>query len=78
MTQTLYEEIIRILEDYLGPSAKRFVDRQVAFHLQKLPSDIDLSEIPNFVEWTRVTLGLLTEDHAMVDECADRLMALSH
>jgi len=34
---SLFENIVDITEQYLGPAARRFIVRQVAFHLSKAP-----------------------------------------
>ena len=68
MTTTTFEQIVALTEDYLGPAARRFVSRQITFHLDKQPEDVVASDIPKLVEWTKVTLSLLTEDKQMVVE----------
>ena len=64
---SLYEEVVSITERYLGPAARRFITRQVAFHLNKSPEMLVRNDIPPLVEWTKATLALLTEDKDMVD-----------
>jgi hypothetical protein len=66
MTTSLFEQVTAITEDYLGPAAERFVSRQITFHLRKDP----------LVEWTKVTLGLITEDRQMVDDYAIKINEL--
>ena len=68
MTEELYQRITDITEEYLGPAAERFVTRQITFHLGKTPQELEKSDIPKFVEWTKVTLSLITEDRRMVEE----------
>lgn len=73
MTVLLYDRIVSILEEYLGPAAPRFVARQVSFHLQKAPQDLAAGDLPKLAEWTRVTLNLLTDDRELVEECVRKV-----
>lgn len=76
MSATLHQQVVAITEDYLGPAAPRFIDRQVEFHLQKRPDEMDPSDMPKLIEWVKVSLSLLTDDKVMVDECVDKLSKL--
>jgi hypothetical protein len=75
--RSLYKEVVSIIQEYLGPAAERFVDRIIDFHLHKKPQDLKPSDIPKLSEWVKVSLGLLTEEHELVDECQRRLLLLS-
>ncbi|HSX48320.1 MAG TPA: hypothetical protein VLF41_02355 [Candidatus Nanoarchaeia archaeon] len=77
MTVSLYEDIILITEDYLGPAAQRFIDRQITFHLDKKPEQINKADLPKLAEWVKVSLALLTEDRALVDGFSERINALT-
>lgn len=77
MGEELYKQVIGITESYLGPAADRFVARQVSFHLKKKPAQISKADLPKLAEWMKVSLGLLTEDKTMVDECENKIMALA-
>lgn len=77
MTQSLYRQLIMITEEYLGPAAPRFIDRQIAIHLDKAPHELEAQDLPKLAEWTKVTLGLLTEDRSVVAEYSDRIDQLA-
>lgn len=77
-TGQLYREVTRVTEEYLGPAAERFIARQILGHLGKSPQDLTKADIPKLTEWAKVTLGLLTDDHAVVDEFALKLERLAH
>jgi hypothetical protein len=77
MTETLYNQLVTITEEYLGPAAPRFIDRQIAAHLGKTSHEITASDLPKLAEWTRVTLGLLTEDRAIIDDYSSKVARLS-
>lgn len=74
---SLFDEVVVITERYLGPAARRFIARQVSFHLNKAPEALMSTDIPQLVEWTKATLALLTEDKSMVDGFAQEVMKLS-
>lgn len=76
MTGELYREVISITEEYLGPAAERFVARQITFHLGKKPQDLSPNDLPTFIEWTKVTFGLLTENQWLIDEYITRIKKL--
>ncbi len=77
MTAELYRQVVTVAEDYLGPAAPRFVARQVAFLFNKNPQELALEDMPRLIEWTRVTLALLTDDQQVVEECARKLGELT-
>jgi hypothetical protein len=67
---SVFENLVDITEKYLGPAARRFVIRQVAFHLDKPPEELEARDIPELIEWTRATLALLTEDKTVLSDYA--------
>lgn len=77
MAEVLYEQIVHITEEYLGPAAKRFINRQIEFHLEKKPTEVTPQDITKLAEWGKVSLGLLTEDKNMVDDFEHKMMALA-
>ncbi len=76
MTNELFNKVVLITEDYLGPAAPRFVTRQISFHLGKTPEELQAADIPKLVEWTKATLALLTDDKGMVKDFAIKVMEL--
>lgn len=77
MSDNLFDSIVSITEEYIGPPAKRFMSRQIISHLQKNPNEIVLSDIPILADWTRITVALLTEDKEMIESFIQRLLKLS-
>ncbi len=76
MTPGLYGQLVEITEDYLGPAASRFIDRQIEFHLGKQPDEIADKDILKLAEWGKISLGMLTEDAQMVADFERRILAL--
>ena len=73
----LYEQVTQIAEDYFGPAAPRFIDRLIANHLEKHPSELNTSDLPELIEWTRLTASMLTENKTTVNELVTRLELLN-
>ncbi len=71
-----YEKIVNIVQDYLGPAASRFVDKQLDFHLNRKDKNIRQSEVIRVGEWMRVGLALITQDKKIVEECFSRIEKL--
>lgn len=69
----LYDELVNITEDYLGPAARRFIDRQTKNHLQKVPSTLTNEDLVQLTDWVKLTLALLTKDEKIKSEYAKRL-----
>jgi hypothetical protein len=76
MTEDLYQQLVAITEDYLGPAAPRFVDRQIDVHLGKKAQEIIPEDLPRLIEWTKVTLSLLTRDQKVIEEYGRRMSQL--
>jgi hypothetical protein len=72
----LYDNIVTVIEGYLGPAGQRFVDRQIESHLQKSPTEITVSDLAQLTDWIRVSLSLITDDRQIVEECVDKLHQL--
>ncbi|HSX24249.1 MAG TPA: hypothetical protein VLE74_04065 [Candidatus Saccharimonadales bacterium] len=73
----LYQDIVDITADYLGPAAERFVVRQIQNHVGKTPQAIAASDIETLITWSKPAMALLTSDESIVDEFIERLSALT-
>lgn len=72
-----YDEVLDITTEYLGPAAKRFVDRQILSHLDKTPPNLSLEDMPVLVDWIKVSVALLTDDRKLVNKYIDQLLTLT-
>jgi hypothetical protein len=77
MDETVHQQAIHITQDYLGPAAERFINRQIVFHLHKNPELLTLEDLPLLAEWVKVSIAILTEDHEMVDDFSRRILLLA-
>lgn len=62
----------------MGPSAKRFIDRQIESHLGKKPETLTKKDLVSLTDWINAVVALLTDDEAILAEYASRLEALSN
>lgn len=76
-TNTLYDEIVSITADYLGPAAQRFIDRQIDSHLNKSPQELTKKDLEKLVAWSRVSMALLTNDRNLIDGYVNNLLHLA-
>ena len=74
---SIYRQAVEITQDYLGPAAERFLNRQIVFHLEKSPTSLTKQDIPQLTEWVKVSISILTEDKEMVDSFSRRIMGLA-
>lgn len=74
----LYDKVIRVTHVYLGPTADRFIARQVEHHLHKTPEELTRADLSRLIDWIRVAMSLLTEDSEVIEEYAEQLRKLTH
>jgi hypothetical protein len=67
-TLSLYEQIVKITDVYLGPATERFIDRQIENHLHVTPQKLTKKDLGSLIDWIRVVVSLLTDDREMVEE----------
>ncbi len=72
----LYENIVSITADYLGPAAARFVDRQIKSYLNKTPEQLERADVPMLAMRIRSGLVVLTKDEQTVTEAFNRIEAV--
>lgn len=75
-SEIYYNKILKITEDYLGPAADRFLNRQINTHLQKSPNEITKSDVHMVAVLIRSRLVVLTHNQRTVDEAFKRLKSL--
>jgi hypothetical protein len=70
---SLKDQVLEVSQDYLGPAAERFVDRQIATHIGKTPDTLTNDDLRTLLDWFKLSFALLTKDSALVDEYIRRL-----
>ncbi len=77
MRKDLSEQVVAITEEYLGPTAERFIERLTDFHLHKELGELTTNDIRKLADWIKVSMGLLTSDKALIDDCVSKLLKLA-
>lgn len=75
---SIYDEVVAIAYDYLGPAAGRFMTRQIETHLKKKPEQLTRADIPTLLDWCKLSIALLTEDKRIVTDFARRLTVVAN
>ena len=73
----LYSDVVDITADYLGPAAQHFIDRQIQNHLKIVPEELSAQDLPNLIDWLRISIAFLTEDRQIINELAERLAGIT-
>ena len=74
---SFYDQVVNVTRVYFGPSANRFIARQVESLLNKQPKELCCSDMPTLIDWTRAAAAYLTEDGRLVEEYTSELHKLS-
>lgn len=75
--KSVYDQTVRITDEYLGPAAGRFIDRQVRNHLHKKPENITAKDLKRLTSWIRLAVILLTDDIHIVEDYIGQLERLA-
>ncbi len=76
VAMALYDEVVDLARIYLGPAAKRFVDRQIKGHLEIESDRLTLSDLDELATWCYTSSKILMND-MKAREFSDRVKALS-
>lgn len=75
-TPSLYEQVVAITYEYLGPAADRFITRQIRNHLNKEPEHLQRKDLQILSDWIRLAMSLLSNDDRLVERYMAELRAL--
>ena len=73
----LYDDVVDLAKTYMGPAAKKFVDRQISGHLDGVSdgSQLTPSHLDELAKWC-YTSGKLLMDDAKAQEMSDKVKTL--
>ena len=74
---SLKDQILEISQDYLGPAAERFIDRQITTHLGKSPDRITKKDVESLIDWLKLSFTVLTDDTELVTEYIKRIQMVA-
>lgn len=66
-SSNLYEDVVAVTYDYLGPAADRFVVRQIRNHLNKDPDELEPKDLHKLMDWIRLAMQLISSDTTVID-----------
>lgn len=69
----LYNQIVQITEDYIGPAARQFIDNHIQNHCAISPCNLNHKDMPELIEWIKISMSYLTNDTALVEEYVQKL-----
>ena len=72
----LYDDVIDLAKVYLGPAARKFVDRQIKGHLDMDGSQLVHEDLEELAKWCYTSSKILMND-MKAREFSDRVKALS-
>lgn len=72
------DQLIVISQDYLGPAAERYLDRQITTHLDKDPRKITREDLVKLIDWITLSFSVLTDDDNLVEEYTRRLTLVAN
>lgn len=76
-SSNLYEDVVSVTYDYLGPAADRFVVRQIRNHLNKDPDQLEPKDLHKLMDWIRLAMQLISSDSETIDRYMTDLQALA-
>jgi len=74
---SLYDDVVTITYDYLGPAADRFVVRQIRNHLGKDPSELRREDLRQLIDWIRLAMRLISDNAEVVEHYISDLESLT-
>lgn len=75
--KTLYEQLVEITAQLLGPASERFINRQIRSHLQIIPQQISAEDLKRLEDWLRLGMNVLTDDAETVQEYIEEVQKLA-
>lgn len=71
----LYDDAVELAKSYMGPAAKKFIDRQINGHLDVDASGLNASHVEELAKWC-FTSGKLLMDESKAQEFSEKIKAL--
>ena len=75
--ENLYDKVVKVTTEYLGPAADRFVSRQIRNHLQKEPNQLVQRDLLALIDWIETAMFLISNDSRLVTEYIKELRRLA-
>lgn len=76
-TNSLYNEVVNVTYEYLGPAANRFVIRQIRSHLGKDPEQLQRKDLRQLIDWIRLAMRFISNDTRAINQYMANLESLA-
>lgn len=73
----LYDQVVDVTREYLGPAADRFIARQITNHLQIAPEDLANADLRKLIDWLELSMAFLTSDQSLIERYIDELKTIA-
>ena len=74
--KTLYDRVVQVCEEYLGPAGERFVRRQIDTHLDIEPEELQPKHLSKLAKWIALAFALLSDDKDDLDNLTADILTL--
>ena len=74
---SLYDDVVTIAKEYIGPAGQKFIDRQLESHLKIAPADLNQNNLFELSKWC-FTSGRLIIDAEEAKTFQGRVNALAN
>ena len=64
---SIYLKAVEVARSYLGPSAERFINRQIEQHLLLKPEDLAKNNLSDLAKWVKISSALITDQKTAED-----------
>ncbi len=73
----LYDQVVDVTREYLGPAADRFIARQITNHLQIAPEDLANADLRKLIDWLKLSMAFLTNDELLIERYISELKTIA-
>jgi len=73
---SFFDQVVAVTNEYLGPSADRFIARLVRNHLHKAPEQLAKRDLRHLIVWIRIAMAFLSNDDHLVTNYVNKLQEL--
>jgi len=56
------QQLLSILEQYVGPTAQRFLERHTESHLHKPANKLVPDDLPELITWIKLSMAVISDD----------------
>ena len=73
----LFNQVVEVTKDFMGPASEQFVARQMQTHLKKKPDQLDEEDLEELARWIKVSVAILTDDTEAIRKYSENIVSLN-